>query len=148
MIIGLCIGGIANAQLMFSVHVLIVILVLTLFSLVIVALIRCGRGGSSSGYDVEKEGSRAGASASASSANGARHHAARDNAGFVSDGGKSDDKWVSNYVPYGDFPAGSNANANTNASKDESAAPSWKKNYVPYEEGETGRDEVDSNKKG
>ena len=57
-------------------------------------------------------------------------------------------KWVSNYVPYGDLPAGKAAAAA--AEEDETAKAStsaatsssngveqkWKKNYVPYKEGD------------
>ncbi len=43
MIIGLCIGGIANAQLVFAVHLFIVILVLTVFALILGLFVACAK---------------------------------------------------------------------------------------------------------
>ena len=55
----------------------------------------------------------------------------------------SQQKWVSNYVPYGDFPAGKASSATedeTAAAKDASTSngvdPKWTKNYVPFKEGD------------
>ena len=57
----------------------------------------------------------------------------------------SQQKWVSNYVPYGDFPAGKASSAATEdetaaAAKDASTSngvdPKWTKNYVPFKEGD------------
>ena len=46
-------------------------------------------------------------------------------------GAKGGDKWVSNYVPYGEYPKGeSRAEDEVDATKD----AAWKKNYVAYEE--------------
>ena len=56
----------------------------------------------------------------------------------------SQQKWVSNYVPYGDFPAGKASSATEDetaaAAKDASTSngvdPKWTKNYVPFKEGD------------
>ncbi len=49
---------------------------------------------------------------------------------------------MNNYVPYGDFPAGSSNGAeSSNASNGE-----WRNNYVAYQEG-GGDDEVDKERK-
>ena len=53
-------------------------------------------------------------------------------------------KWVSNYVPYGDFPGGKASSAATEdetaAAKDASTSngveQKWTKNYVPFKEGD------------
>ena len=101
--------------------------------------------GKSSDYDVN-DAERGGKRSKASS------NGAKDNRGFVGDSsaGGNTEKWVSNYVPYGDFPAGSGGSggeAPQQQQQQQNGEASWKKNYVPYKEGGGGTDEVDSNKK-
>ena len=56
--------------------------------------------------------------------------------------GGSKDKWVSNYVPYGDYPSGGSATSSSeeqsapeqSATANGGADAAWKKNYVAYEE--------------
>ena len=60
--------------------------------------------------------------------------------------GQNKEKWVSNYVPYGDYPDGSKAITGNSVSSEQTAVTvesevqphvngdaKWKKNYVPYE---------------
>ena len=60
-----------------------------------------------------------------------------------SSGVGTDQKWVSNYVPYGEYPKGSTNGAVTTYSVEHETAAGngvsngdnkWQKNYVPYEE--------------
>ena len=57
--------------------------------------------------------------------------------------GGSNDKWVSNYVPYGEYPKGESAGDDAGPEQSNGDA-AWKKNYVAYSE-ET--EEVDNKNK-
>jgi len=139
---GLSIAGISNAQLPQSQHFFIVILVLILFIGLLSAAAYSSRSKSNYNYEVNEEA--------------VKPTKGRENQAFQAEEGKAapgekpgaQQKWVSNYVPYGDLPAGS-ASASVTA-ENETAAPAastsngieqkWKKNYVPFKEGDADDD--------
>ena len=59
--------------------------------------------------------------------------------------GSNADKWVNNYVPYGEYPSGTVTTVvqeMTPASSEQNGETRWKKNYVPYDEKDSGAVEV------
>lgn len=140
-ITGLSIAGIANAQLPQAQHFFIVILVLIVFIGVVSAGAYSCRSKSNYNYEVNEDVVKP--------TKGRENQAFQAEEGRAAPGEKpgAQQKWVSNYVPYGDLPAGKAAAA---AEEDETAKAStsaatsssngveqkWKKNYVPYKEGD------------
>lgn len=135
---GLSIAGIVNAQLPQAQHFFIVILVLIVFiGLVSAAAYSC-RSKSNYNYEVNEEAVKP--------TKGRQNQAFQAEEGKAAPGEKqgTQQKWVSNYVPYGDLPAGkasATAEDETAASTSNGVEQKWKKNYVPYKE-------EDSNEKG
>lgn len=150
---GLSIGGIAQAQLLEARDLFIAILVLTLFIVAVTALLFlrsfCAKrkAGGVNNYDINgAEGGKGGKGQSVTSTK-----AGVSNAGFAgaSGGGEAGkgDKWVANYVPYGDLPAGTTSVTSVTSvevTSEVNGDTKWKKNYVEYK----GEDEEkrDSNK--
>jgi len=140
-ITGLSIAGIANAQLPQAQHFFIVILVLIVFILLVSAAAYSCRSKANYNYEVNEEA--------------VKPTKGRENQAFQAEEGKAapgekpgtQQKWVSNYVPYGDLPAGrasATVEDETAAVKDASTSngveQKWKKNYVPFKEGDEGDD--------
>lgn len=130
-IFALSIAGIPMAQDM-TAHVLfIVILVLTILAFLISLMVYCvTKKTSKSDYDVNKKQSKGGKDNKAFRAEEGKGNAE------VKGAKKTGEKWVNNYVPFGDYPAGEVNQIATVESENEvkNGDPKWKKNYVPYQE--------------
>lgn len=142
---GLAIGGIGKAQLLEAQHLFTAILVLTLFVLVLTALLFlrsfCAKrkAGGVNNYDINgAENAKGGRAVTSTSKAGVA------NAGYAAGGeGAKNEKWVSNYVPYGDLPAGTVTSVTSvEVTSEVNGEAKWKKNYVEYKEEE----KKDSNK--
>lgn len=132
LVLGLSLGGLYHVQSPDTKGILIASAVLAAFFIIyLLALVfvKLSKRKSADNYDI----------------NGAS--SGKDNKAFEGEGKSvtgGDVKWVSNYVPYGDFPKGTNNAVNSVDIVDEkkqNGVEKWQKNYVPYEE------EEDSNKK-
>jgi len=118
-------------------HMMIVILVFTIFMAALGALLHFASAQSSADeYDVEKQ-TKAGKENRAYVTEGSSQ-AAPSTRPTSSAGGK----WANNYVPYGDFPQGSkedvvngtNGGIEKGDSEKNGGGEKWRNSYVPYEE--------------
>lgn len=130
--------AISKIQNPFVLHMVIVIIVFTLFMAALGGLLHFASAQSSADeYDVEKQTKGAG----------------KENRAYVSEGGapatastrptsSAGGKWANNYVPYGDFPQGSkeevvngtNGGLEKGDSEKNGSGEKWRNSYVPYEE--------------
>lgn len=144
-ICGLAIGGIAQAQLLEAQHLFVAILVLVLFVLVVTALLFlrsfCAKRKADGVNNYDINGAEGGKGGRAVTSTSSKVGVA--NAGYSgAEAGKSE-KWVSNYVPYGDLPAGTVTSVTSvEVTSEVNGEAKWKKNYVEYKEEE----KKDSNK--
>ena len=66
---------------------------------------------------------------------------------IIPEKGDGNVKWVSNYVPYGDYPDGKKVIGETTttsvsvADEKQNGIEKWQKNYVPYEEEDSNKNE-------
>ncbi len=109
-VFGVSIGGIANAQYMYSVNLFIVILVLTVFALVVSAVVFLvqKKDALRRAYDVARRKRTDVEANKPEEAAAAEVGADEDVKAMKKEAseGKADNKWADNYVPYGDYPDG------------------------------------------
>lgn len=119
-------------------HMIIVIIVFTLFMAALGGLLHFASAQSSADeYDVEKQ-TKAGKENRAYVSEGSTPAAAPSTRPTSSAGGK----WANNYVPYGDFPQGSkedvvngtNGGIEKGDTEKNGGGEKWRNSYVPYEE--------------
>jgi len=107
--LGLVIAGAAGSQLPHIQHLLIAAVVLLVFMWV-VSLVNCIINKSSSNYEVNKDAEKGGQENTAFDGENARksggEQSQQQNGSSSQQSGSGDEKWVSNYVPFGDYPKG------------------------------------------
>merc|ERR1711973_843883 len=136
LVICLSIAGItvAQTQLLVSQRLFIVILFFCFLALLLQGVYKLLKGSGQSKYEISERKMKKEQGAEKRQEKEGVPESGVENKGFDAEKGDKEEKWVKNYVPYDEYPAGDTITVESETGEEKRKEEKWKENYVPYEE--------------